>query len=420
MKLTKTAVEKLEVTGKRYNVFDEDLKGFVVRVGAGGDKSFYYIYRAGKGRGASLKWLRLGTFPTISVEQARQLAKEKGAAVALGADPAATVKEEKTALSIAEAMDAFQAEYVAKLKPSTIAFYKVVIENHLKPAMGKVRTKKFGYSDAARFHAAMKAKPYMANRCIAVLSVFLNWCELHGYRDKHSNPCKEIKLYTESKRQEFMGAKELTILGDTLTRMEQAWYERKEAKTRRPSENPDTDTITPHAAAAIRLLMFTGARRGEILSLQWNRIDLEQGTARIPHMNSKTGFKVLQLPAPAVAVLQGLPHMSEYVFPAASASGHMVNIKQAWGAVLKQSGLTGWRIHDLRHAFASMMVNSGASLPIVGKILGHTQASTTQRYAHLEENPARKAAEEAADKIAKAMKTPPQRGKVVAFQKAQA
>ena len=98
----------------------------------------------------------------------------------------------------------------------------------------------------------------------------------------------------------------------------------------------------------------------------------------------------------------------------------MVNIKAAWGDVLKQSGLTGWRLHDLRHAFASMMVNSGASLPIVGKILGHTQASTTQRYAHLEENPARKAAEEAAAKIAKAMQTPQKHGKIVTFKKAQA
>ena len=98
----------------------------------------------------------------------------------------------------------------------------------------------------------------------------------------------------------------------------------------------------------------------------------------------------------------------------------MVNVKDAWGDVLKQSGLAGRRLHDLRHAFASMMVNSGASLPIVGKILGHTQASTTQRYAHLEENPARKAAEEAANQIAKVMQTPPKRGTVVAFQKAQA
>ena len=159
--------------------------------------------------------------------------------------------------------------------------------------------------------------------------------------------------------------------------------------------------------------MFTGARRGEVLALKWAHVDLDMGIARLP--DSKTGFKVLQLPAPAVAVLKGLPQISDYVFPADSASGHMVNIKKAWADVLKQSKLTGWRIHDLRHAFASMMVNSGASLPIVGKILGHTQASTTARYAHLEENPARKAAEAAAAKIADVIAKP--RKKIIHFSK---
>ena len=163
--------------------------------------------------------------------------------------------------------------------------------------------------------------------------------------------------------------------------------------------------------------MLTGARVGEIQSLEWKNIDLELGIARLP--DSKTGFKVLQLPAPAVAVLEGLPQVDRWVFPSSSACGHMVNTKDAWGDVLKQSGLTGWRLHDLRHAFASMMVNSGASLPIVGKILGHSNVSTTQRYAHLEENPARKAAEEAAKKIQIAMTTKPGKGNIVIFPKAQ-
>ena len=411
MRLTKTAVERLVTTGKRYEVRDDEVPGFLVRVGVDGSKSFYLMYRAGKGRTAPKKRLHLGAFPKITVEQARAAAKEKAAAVTLGEDPAERLREDKAAVSIAEALDAFQKEYVVKLKPSTISFYEVVIEKHLKPAVGKVRTKQLGYADVARFHAAMKEKPYMANRCIAVISVFLNWCELHGYRDKNSNPCKEIRLYKEHKRQEFMGATELAILGETLERMERTWHERQKTKEKRTAK--DVDTITPQASAAIRLIMFTGARRGEILSLKWSYIDLEQGIARLP--DSKTGFKVLQLPAPAVAVLNRMPQISEYVFPSPSVTGHMVNLKDAWGDVLKQSGLTGWRIHDLRHAFASMMVNGGASLPIVGKILGHTQASTTARYAHLEENPARKAAEAAAAKIADVIAKPSK--KIFAFPK---
>jgi integrase len=407
MKLTKTSVEKLEGTGKRYNQFDDDLKGFAVRVGVGGDKSFYYVYRAGKGRGAPLKWLRLGAFPAITIEQARSLAKVKAAAVTFGEDPATLVQEEKTALSVADALDAFSQEYVEKLKPSTIAFYRIVIDKHLKMKLGRIRAKDLGYPEIARFHSALKNKPYMANRCIAVLSVFLNWCEKHGYRERHSNPCKEIPLYRELKRQDFMSADDLSILGDALARMEAAGHERREAGT--------TASITPQAAAAIRLLMFTGARLSEILSLKWSYIDLEQGIARLP--DSKTGFKVLQLPAPALAVLESLPKVSEWVLPADSRSGHTVSLKNAWKKVLEFSGLGRWRLHDLRHSFASVMVNSGASLPIIGKILGHSQVSTTQRYAHLEKNPARKAAEDAAAKIAEALKTAPKRGKVLSFRK---
>jgi len=395
MKLTKSAVEKLETTGKRYNAFDDDLKGFAVRVGVSGDKSFYYVYRAGKGRGAPLRWLRLGVFPTLTVDKARQIAKEKAGAVALGADPARDVREEKNVATMQNALQGFIDDHVSKLKPQSIQSYTTIITKRVIPGMGRLPVKNVAFSDVAKLHHTMKSTPYLANRTLAVLSKFFGWCELRGYRERGSNPCNGVTKYKEHKRQEFMGATELSILGDTLTRMENAWHERQRTGEKRSSE--DRDVITSQAAAVIRLLMLTGARVGEILALEWKRIDLEQGVAKLP--DSKTGFKVLQLPAPAVAILEGLPEISEYVFPAASASGHMVNIKDAWGDVLKQSGLAGWRLHDLRHAFASMMVNSGASLPIVGKILGHTQVSTTQRYAHLEENPARKAAEEAARKI---------------------
>ena len=387
MKFTKRLLEAIEPSDKRQYFYDDEFTGLALRVGTSGRKTFYLGYRTGKGRATEKKWVMLGAFPAMTVEQARDLAKEKAGHIVNGRDPALEVREEKDAISIAAALDSFLEEYVAKLKPSTIAFYQIVVEKHLRPGLGKLRANKLGYTDVARFHTTRKATPYMANRCIAVLSVFLNWCELHGYRDKNTNPCKEIKLNREHMRQEFMGTAELTILGDTLSRMERKGQ------------------VTTQTAAAIRLLMFTGARRGEILSLKWNYIDLEQGVARLP--DSKTGFKVLQLSSPAVAVLESLPQFTEYVLPSNSASGHMVDIKKPWGNLLKHSGLSGWRIHDLRHAFASMMVNSGASLPIVGKILGHTQARTTQRYAHLEENPARKAAEEAAAKIAAALQATP-------------
>ena len=411
---SKKVIDEITPTDKRQSAFDTVYPGLALLITPTGVKTFYFCYRTGKGRSAVKKWVMLGRFPKMTVEQARAKAKEVPALVTAGKDPAAQVQEDKKALTVAEALDGWQQEHFPKLKPKSVKLYEVVVRLYLKPTIGKTKVKAICYSDVARLHASMQEKPYMANRCIAVLAVFLDWCERHGYRDKHTNPCKDFKLFKEHERKEFMGAIELAILGETLARMEQTWRERKASNTRRPTEIEHTDTITPHSAAAIRLLMFTGARLMEVLSLKWNQVDLDLGTARLP--DSKTGFKVLQLPAPALTVLRDLPQISEYVFPAESQSGHMTSLQIAWVNVLKQSGLTGWRLHDLRHAFASMMVNSGASLPIVGKILGHTQASTTQRYAHLEENPARKAAEAAAAKIAKAMSTPGGK-KVVPFAK---
>ena len=396
IKFTKRSIEMIPTNGERQIFYDDELPGFAVRVGKTGKKSFYYLYRAGKGRNSAKRWVLLGVFPNMTVEQARQKYKDLAATVQQGADPSKEIRESKVAMLIAEALDQFVEEYVAKLKANSIEFYKIVIRKHLKPHFGKLKVKDLGYPDISKFHASAKDTPYAANRSVNILSVFLNWCELQGYRERHSNPCKQIPLYKEHKRQEFMDEAVLTKLGETLLLMEDNWVLRKRTGERRASEH--VDTITPHTGAAIRLLMFTGARRSEILSLKWSYINLDLGIARLP--DSKTGFKVLQLPAPAVAILQNLPQVSEYVFPSDTEIGHLVCVKNAWRAVCQQAELPGWRIHDLRHAFASIMVNSGASLPIIGKILGHTQVRTTERYAHLQANPARNAAEEAAAKIA--------------------
>ena len=398
MKLTKRAVEGIVPSGKRENYFDEVLTGFCLRVGVSGEKSFYVVYRTGKGRSFPKRWLKLGTFPETSVEQARAMAKAMLAKVAQGEDPSEEIREEKGALSVKDVFLLFEQEHIdTRLKPKTVHEYKRIIERLILPELGREKINRITPRHCSKLHHSLRETPYQANRCLAVLSKFFAWCEKNGYRDKGTNPAEYIEKFKEHKRQEFLTEEELKILGETLARMEQTWHERQKSREKRTSAL--VDTITPQAAAVIRLLMFTGARVGEILSLEWGHIDTQRALAILP--DSKTGFKVLQLPAPALEVLDSLPKMSKWVFPSDSASGHMVNIKDAWGDVLLQAGLSGWRLHDLRHAFASVMVNSGSSLPIVGKILGHRNTSTTQRYAHLEENPAKKAAEEAAARRAR-------------------
>ncbi len=160
---------------------------------------------------------------------------------------------------------------------------------------------------------------------------------------------------------------------------------------------------SPYAVAAVKLLVFTGARLGEVLGLRWAWIDFERGEARLP--DSKTGAKTLHLPPPALAVLAELPRIegNPYVIVGAKAGAALVNLEKPWRAIRKDAGLEDVRLHDLRHAFASVAASSGMGLPIIGKMLGHSQAGNHARYAHLASDPVKAAAAAVAGKIAAAM-----------------
>ena len=391
MKLTKRAIEGLQGNGTRYEVRDDDLKGFVVRVGVSGERSFYFVYRAGKGRAAPLKRLRLGTFPTMTVEQARALAKQKAAQVALGEDPAEQERERKTAPTVKAAFAAFFEQHDTKIKPSTSEAYHRIAEQHIFPAMGSLKVAAVQYRHVAALHYAMQDTPYQANRTAALLSKFFGWCEKNGYRERGSNPVVGLERYEEQKRQAFMGREELEALGNAFRVMEAHGY-----------TDPETGKVTafdPTIAAALKILLLTGARCMEVLTLKWEYIDTDRGIASLP--DSKTGAKTLYLPPPALAVLAALPRVNEYCFPGRGGTGHVVNVKDTWRRLLSVAQLSGWRIHDLRHAYASYAACSGKSLPVIGAILGHTQAATTARYAHLADNPVALAAAETAAQIQK-------------------
>ena len=171
-----------------------------------------------------------------------------------------------------------------------------------------------------------------------------------------------------------------------------------------PKENGRT-VIGQHAAAAIRLLILTGARLREILHLRWEHVDLERGLLFLP--DSKTGKKAIVLNAPAMAVLAGLPRIGAYVVAGQAAGTDSekprADLNKPWRAIRKRAGLDGVRIHDLRHTHASIGAGAGLGLPIIGKLLGHTKASTTQRYAHLDNDPLRRASENIGGRIAAAM-----------------
>jgi len=221
----------------------------------------------------------------------------------------------------------------------------------------------------------------IANRCVALLSKMMNLAERWKLRPVGSNPCRGLEKFKERKVERWLNSDELARLGDALNVYEGS----------------------PYAVAAIKLLAFTGARLGEVLGLRWEWVDFDRGEARLP--DSKTGAKTVHLPPPALSVLSELPRVegNPFVIAGVKSGSALVNLEKPWRVIRKAAGLHDVRLHDLRHAFASTAVMGGMSLPIIGRILGHKQIATTQRYAHLADDPIKQAAASVAGQIANAL-----------------
>ncbi len=384
-KITKRSVDALApgAGGAEAVLWDSEVKGFGVRVQRGGSKSYILHYRGGIGRGATLHKLTIGRHGSPwTAETARAEAKRLLGMVEGGADPAADRIARKEAPTIADLAERFLAEHAeAKRKASTALEYRRLLDRAILPALGRRKAMDVIRHDIAKLHHGLRETPYQANRLLAVLSKMFNLAERWGLRPDGSNPCRHVEKFGERKRERMLSPAELARLGDALA----------------------AHDGSPFAVAAVKLLVFTGARLGEVLGLRWEWIDFERGEARLP--DSKTGAKTLHLPPPALAVLAELPRLdgNPYVVAGAKPGAALVNLEKPWRAIRKPAGLDDVRLHDLRHAFASVAASSGMGLPIIGKMLGHTQPATTARYAHLASDPVKAAAAAVAGKIAAAM-----------------
>ena len=171
------------------------------------------------------------------------------------------------------------------------------------------------------------------------------------------------------------------------------------------SDAEKTGGENPFVIAAIRLLLFTGARLGEILTLRWEYVDLDRELINLP--DSKTGRKLIYLNSLAMDVLTDLPRVegNPFVIVGNKAGAHLVNIRKPWYRSREAAGIDDVRIHDLRHSFASIAVSGGLTLPLIGKLLGHRKSATTERYAHLADDPIRAANEEIAQLLGRAFRT---------------
>ena len=287
---------------------------------------------------------------------------------------------------MADVCDRFEAEHLPRLRPSTQTSYRQQIAGEIRPALGSMKVAEVSFSDIDRLHRSIsKRAPYRANRTLALLSKLFSLAMRWGYRA--DNPVRAVERNPEHKRHRYLSGEELARLATAL------------------AEFPDV-TI----ANAVRLALLTGARRGELLAARWADFDLTAGTWTKP--GSTTKQKTLHRVALSDVALRLLVEMrrqsstSVWVFPA-RAGGHLTAIREAWDTLRAAAGIPDVRLHDLRHTFASLAASSGASLPLIGGMLGHSSPATTHRYSHLFDDPQRQLADKVAAAIGAALVPPP-------------
>lgn len=389
MRITKRWVDQVQPTDKDVFYWDDSLKGFGLKVTKGGKKNFVLQARLN----GDVKRFTIGQYgQPWSPDQARQTALEMLADVGRGIDPTSEKKAKRGQPTMSDLAKRYLEDGMGHKKTSTKDIEGGFIRRHILPLLGRRKVAELTKSDLQKFlqqvadgktavdektkargRAIVKGGPGAANRSMDLLASMLTYAvELEWRAD---NPAKGVKKFKLKKHDRYLNAEELDRLGNALRAAE-------------------VDGVSQFTLAAIRFLLLSGCRRGEALTLRWKWIDFDHNLAKLP--DSKTGQKVLLLGAGAIALLKDLPPVegSPLVFPSAAGGTTPISIQKVWDKVRKSADLSELRLHDLRHNFASAAVSSGQSLYIVGKLLGHSQAQTTQRYAHLAPDPVRQAADD--------------------------
>ncbi len=368
--------------------WDTEMRGFGVRAT---DTCGFFVLRYR--HGGRRRLMTLGRVGEITVTRARRFAAAARGELAAGRDPLENRRAAEQAARLATAeptLTEFSSLYIQKharphKKPSTIRRDEELLRARIIPRLGKRKVAAITQADVKRLHADMHKTPVRANRVLALLSNLLAQAEIWGYRAQGTNPCKGLKRYEESKRERFLSPAEVALLWQTLDAYEQ--------------------TGARDAVQAIRLLVLTGCRKGEIVGLHWDEVDLDNRALRLA--DSKTGARTVPLASNALAILQqrARERRSDWVFPARTYDRPRTEIDSAWRRIRRTAKLTDLRLHDLRHSFAAAGIHAGLSLPEIGKLLGHKAAATTQRYAHVADEVARRAADAVGDHMATAIRT---------------
>ena len=416
VRLTKRVVDQADLSRGRHYLWDCELRGFGVCIETTGTKTYLVRYRPkGLGRHGSRRFLKLGRHGDLTAEQARELAKVVLGQVASGRDPAVEQKEDRAneirrqeAITFVTLGDLFIRDHVQlKRKPATVDLYHILLRVHAYPRLGKFVAEQVTRAQLAAFHASMKSKSASANRTIQVISSMYSFAAKSGLVPEGFNPARGIEKFREQSRERYLTTNELQRLGNALNEGETngiPWEidsNNHNSKHTPKFHNGRREVLDPYAVAAIRLLLFTGARLREILHLKWEHIDLDRGLLFLA--DSKSGKKTIVLNTAAIAVItciakRSVPCSIEVdrgrtglFVKGGIANQPRADLKRPWNAIRRHANLEGVRIHDLRHTFASIGAGASLGLPVVGRLLGHSQPQTTARYAHLDANPLRRA-----------------------------
>lgn len=412
VRITKRVVDAAEARDKRYVLFDEDVRGFGLRVFPSGAKSWIFEYRPPNGgRTASKRRVLIGQIADFTPDQARKVADQFRTTVKTGGDPQAAKNEWRTSPTLKQVAEAFLEHIEENRAEATFKGYERVLRVHVLPRLGTKKARDVEHHEVAKLHRDMKPTPAQANSMLRVLGSLYAWAEKAQERrvPKGTNPTVDIERYVELPREVELSDEELIALGDALRLAETVgvpWVTDPEKKSKhlRKDLAARVTVLDVYTAAAIRLLLFTGARLREILGLRWSDIDWKNGLATAwKHKYTRTkGKKVITLNPPAMQLLADLDEKeqeleklqgwrSEFIVAGKYIDAPRADLQNPWNAVRRHASLPNLRLHDLRHNFASFGLGGNMDLAMIGKLLGHASTQSTERYAHLRRDPQRQA-----------------------------
>ena len=376
LRITKRAVDSLFVQAGDAVFWDRDLPGFGVRVHATSRKVYVVQSRGPTGP----KRVTLGRHGDMSTDEARKQAAFVIDRIKQGEDP--IPKPPEPELTVSNLAERFMSTHVnVHCKPSTAAMYRSVLEKHILPVLGDKAISDVGRKEISALHHRLHGTPAVANQAVKLVSQMYSLAEAWGNMPPGRNPCGSVRRYKTRSRERFLTPEELRRLGRVL-------------------RDAETDgSVWPPAIAGIRLLMLTGCRKSEILTLRWEDVDRTAGELRLRH--AKSGPRMVPLTVPVLTVLGRIPRIegNPWVIMSRKPDSHLPDLQVYWMRICERAELDDVRIHDLRHSYASRALALGESLPTIGKLLGHGKVGTTARYAHLMRDAEKEAATRVGDSI---------------------